>query len=182
MNALTGTATLTRLALRRDRFSLPPGCSGWPASPRRRTAMLADGYRPQADLVEETAARGDAARAMRLLGLASGASVGGYAMIRDYLLLAVLAALMSTFAVVRHTRQNEETGRAELVGAAVVGRHAGLAAALIVTVGANARPGRCCWAWRCSRPASRPPARSRPGPRSPPSASRSPASPRSPPS
>jgi len=59
-------------------------------------------------------------------------------MIRDYLLLAVLAALMSTFAVVRHTRQSEETGRAELIGAAVVGRHAGLAAALIVTVGANA--------------------------------------------
>ena len=58
-------------------------------------------------------------------------------MIRGYLLLAVLAALMSALAVVRHTRQNEETGRAELVGAAVVGRHAGLAAALIVTVGAN---------------------------------------------
>ena len=58
-------------------------------------------------------------------------------MTRGYLLLAVLAALMSALAVVRHTRQNEETGRAELVGAAVVGRHAGLAAALIVTVGAN---------------------------------------------
>jgi putative exporter of polyketide antibiotics len=73
-----------------------------------------------------------------MLGLASGASVGGYAVVRDYLLLAVLAALMSTFAVVRHTRQSEETGRAELIGAAVVGRHAGLAAALIVTVAANA--------------------------------------------
>ena len=58
-------------------------------------------------------------------------------MIRGYLLLALLAGLMSVLAVVRHTRQNEETGRAELVGAAVVGRHAGLAAALIVTVGAN---------------------------------------------
>src|SRR5205823_1510149 len=52
-------------------------------------------------------------------------------------LLAVLAALMSTFAVVRHTRQSEETGRAELIGAGVVGRHAGLTAALIVTVGAD---------------------------------------------
>jgi ABC-2 type transport system permease protein len=39
--------------------------------------------------------------------------------------------------MVRHTRQAEETGRAELIGAAVVGRHAGLAAALIVTVAAN---------------------------------------------
>ena len=75
---------------------------------------------------------------MRLVGLASGASIGGYAMLRGYVTLAVLGALMSTFAVVRHTRQGEETGRAELVGAAVVGRHAGLAAALIVTVGADA--------------------------------------------
>jgi len=49
----------------------------------------------------------------------------------------VLAALMSALSVVRHTRQNEETGRAELVGAAVVGRHAGLAAALGIAVGAN---------------------------------------------
>jgi len=59
-------------------------------------------------------------------------------MVRDYVLVAVLAALMSTFAVVRHSRQGEETGRAELVGAAVVGRGAGLAAALVVTVAANA--------------------------------------------
>jgi ABC-2 type transport system permease protein len=74
---------------------------------------------------------------MRLTGLASGATVGGYTMIRGYVTLAVLAALMSTFAVVRHTRQGEETGRAELVGAAVVGRHAALAAALTVTVAAD---------------------------------------------
>ena len=44
---------------------------------------------------------------------------------------------MSTLLVVRHTRQNEETGRAELVGAAVVGRKALLTAALVVAVGAN---------------------------------------------
>ena len=75
--------------------------------------------------------------ALRIFGVVSGVSVGSAFMTRGYLLLAVLAALMSALAVVRHTRQNEETGRAEMVGAAVVGRHAGLAAALIVTVGAN---------------------------------------------
>jgi ABC-2 type transport system permease protein len=75
--------------------------------------------------------------ALRIFGVASGASEGATTMIRGYLLLAVLAALISALTVVRHTRQNEETGRAELVGAAVVGRYAGLAAALIVTVGAN---------------------------------------------
>ena len=75
--------------------------------------------------------------ALRIFGVVSGVSIGSAFMTRGYLLLAVLAAVMSALAVVRHTRQNEETGRAEMVGAAVVGRHAGLAAALIVTVGAN---------------------------------------------
>jgi ABC-2 type transport system permease protein len=45
---------------------------------------------------------------------------------------------MSTFAVVRHTRQNEETGRAELIGASVVGRDALLTAAMVTVILANA--------------------------------------------
>ncbi len=47
---------------------------------------------------------------------------------------------MSTLAVVRHTRQNEETGRAELIGSAVVGHLAPLTAALLVVAGADLRP------------------------------------------
>ena len=39
--------------------------------------------------------------------------------------------------MIRHTRAEEEAGRRELLGSTVVGRHAGLAAALIATVGAN---------------------------------------------
>jgi ABC-2 type transport system permease protein len=137
MNALTGTSRLTWLALRRDRVSLSLWVLGLAGFTAGTTALWADAYRNNvASLVEDTAMAATSP-GIRMLGLASGASVGAYAMIRDYLLLAVLAALMSTFAVVRHTRQSEETGRAELVGAAVVGRHAGLAAALIVTVGAN---------------------------------------------
>ena len=46
---------------------------------------------------------------------------------------------MSILLVVRHTRADEETGRAELVGAGVVGRHAPLAAALVVAAIADAR-------------------------------------------
>src|SRR5215211_1572644 len=137
MNALTGTAALTRLALRRDRITLPVWVFGLAAFTAGTTALWTDQYRIAADLVQDTRIAATSP-GIRMLGLASGPSVGGYAMVRDYVLLAVLAALMSTFAVVRHTRQSEETGRAELIGAAVVGRHAGLAAALIVTVGANA--------------------------------------------
>jgi ABC-2 type transport system permease protein len=53
-------------------------------------------------------------------------------------MLAVAAALMSVFLVVRHTRAEEETGRAELVRAGVVGRHAPLTAALATLLAANA--------------------------------------------
>jgi ABC-2 type transport system permease protein len=137
MNALTGTAALTRLALRRDRITLPVWMLGLAAFLAATTAMWVDQLGDPADLAQDVRLAASNP-GIRLLGLASGANVGGYALIRDYLLLAVLAALMSIFAVVRHTRQNEETGRAEMIGAAVVGRHAGLAAALIVTVAANA--------------------------------------------
>jgi ABC-2 type transport system permease protein len=74
---------------------------------------------------------------MRVLGLVTGQSVGGYTLHRDALTLAVLAALMSVFAVVRHTRQAEELGREEILGAGVVGRYASLAAAVVVTLAAN---------------------------------------------
>ncbi|MFC5262747.1 ABC transporter permease [Kribbella qitaiheensis] len=137
MITLTGTATLTRLALRRDRITLPAWILGLTIFTTATTALWANEFRnPAADLVQETRVTATNP-GIRMLGLASGPSVGGYAMVRDYLLLAVLAALMSTFAVVRHTRQSEESGRAELIGAASVGRYANLAAALIVTIVSN---------------------------------------------
>ena len=51
--------------------------------------------------------------------------------------LAVPAAMMSIFLVVRHTRAEEETGRAELIRSAVVGRYAAPVSALIVASLAN---------------------------------------------
>jgi ABC-2 type transport system permease protein len=74
---------------------------------------------------------------MRVLGLATGASTGGYTLHRDGLTLAVLAAVMSILTVVRHTRQSEELGREEMLGAGVVGRYASLTAAVVVAVAAN---------------------------------------------
>lgn len=52
--------------------------------------------------------------------------------------LFILAALMSIFLVTRHTRSEEQSGRAELVRASVTGRHTMLTAALLVTGIANA--------------------------------------------
>ena len=53
------------------------------------------------------------------------------------LFIYILMALFSIFTITRHTRAEEQTGRAELVRSNVVGRHATLTAALMVTVMVN---------------------------------------------
>jgi ABC-2 type transport system permease protein len=83
-----------------------------------------------------TTAASVATRALN--GPVGGTSLGAIVAVELFHTLAVMTALMSTFLVVRHTRQNEETGRSELIGSAVVGRLAGLSAALVVAGVANA--------------------------------------------
>jgi ABC-2 type transport system permease protein len=136
MNGLTGTLRLARLAARRDRVTLPSWIVGIAAFVAVTTALFAHDLATRADLVRETRIVATNA-GMRVLGITSGPSVGGYMLHREYVMLAALAALMSTFTVVRHTRQSEELGRAEMIGATVVGRHAGLAAAVLVALGAD---------------------------------------------
>ena len=137
MSAFTGTLRLVRLALRRDRIQLPIWLVGMAAGLTASATAILDTYPTQADRVAAATLLANNPATLVLRGPAANASTGALIMNDALWILGVLAALMSIFAVVRHTRQNEETGRAELIGAAPVGRHAGLAAALIVTVGAN---------------------------------------------
>ena len=64
-------------------------------------------------------------------------TVGAVVMNETALWLFIAVSLMSVFMVVRHTRTEEETGRAELVRAAPVGRHAALTAAMVGTLLVN---------------------------------------------
>lgn len=137
MTGFVGTTRLIRLALRRDRFTLPAWIFGMAGFLAATTAMFEASYAenpmllgPDTQMVVENPG-------MRVLGLVTGQSVGAYTLHRDALTLAVLAALMSILAVVRHTRQAEELGRSEMLGAGVVGRHAPLTAAVSVAVAAN---------------------------------------------
>jgi len=132
----TGTRRLTRLAARRDRYTLPAWWAGLGLFVAGTTALFVRDLARYEDLVQETSLVATNA-GMRLIGLTSGASVGGYMLHREYVTLAALAALMSTFAVIRHTRQNEELGRAEMLGSTVVGRYAGLAAGVLIAVAAD---------------------------------------------
>ncbi|SIR72269.1 ABC transporter permease [Micromonospora avicenniae] len=137
MSAFTGTGRLARLALRRDRIRLGIWVLGTPLLGYALAASVAGLYPDEAARrgYATTSASSLVARAFN--GPIAGTDLGAVVVAETYATLAVLVALLSTFAVVRHTRQNEETGRAELLGASVVGRYALLTAALLVVVGAN---------------------------------------------
>lgn len=72
-----------------------------------------------------------------LRGLPDGTGVGAVVFFQGYAFTAVLAGLMSTFLVVRHTRSDEELGRAELLGSVPIPRAASLAATLLLGTAAN---------------------------------------------
>src|SRR5699024_9686157 len=91
--------------------------------------------------------------------------------------LMIGAALMSILTVSRHTRTEEQTGRAELVRANVTGRHTQLIAALVLTVIMNLLLSACMAGPstsrrpppnRCRRPFCSPSASGLPGASSPP--------------
>ena len=137
MSDFTGTIRLVRLALRRDRITLPAWILGMAGFLAATTAMFEDSYTKHPQLLVPDTRIVVVNPGMRVLGLVTGPHVGGYTLHRDGLTLAVLAAMMSVLAVVRHTRQSEELGREEMLRAGVVGRNASLAAAVLVALAAN---------------------------------------------
>jgi ABC-2 type transport system permease protein len=71
------------------------------------------------------------------LGLVFSPTPGGLVAWRSGLQSAILIGPANLLFIIRHTRTEEESGRRELLGSAVVGRHAPLTAALCVVLGAN---------------------------------------------
>lgn len=138
MSTFTGTARLTRLALRRDRVQLPIWILSTTLLAAVSISASTEQYPAEADRITVLRTAVETPALLMLRAAPTGASTGEMVVFSILPFLAVLAGFMSTLAVVRHTRQNEETGRSEMIGAMVVGRHASLTAALIVTVVANA--------------------------------------------
>ena len=133
----TGTVRLVRLGVRRDRVRLAAWVLGMAAFLAATTAMFADTYATHPELLVPDTRVVVENPGMRVLGLVTGASVGGYTLHRDALTLSVLAAMMSILTVVRHTRQAEELGREEMLAAGVVGRYASLASGVVVALAAD---------------------------------------------
>lgn len=132
-----GTLTLLRLAIRRDRIKLSVWLFSIAILVTAVTAAMSDFLPTQEEIVKQVIIRAESP-AMRVFDApASGASVGAFTMMRGSILIAVLTVLMSMQTVIRHTRQNEETGRAELIASTAVGKYASVTAALTVVVFAN---------------------------------------------
>ncbi|MBT2410158.1 ABC transporter permease [Streptomyces sp. ISL-12] len=138
MSALAGTGTLLRFALRRDRVLIPVwvGVNALMALSMPRTL---DSMYPtpagRADLLGQVAAN-SSLRAM--VGPLFGDSLGALTAWRVGVYAGAVAAVMSLLIVVRHTRDEEESGRDELLRAGAVGRRAPLTAALLAAAVANA--------------------------------------------
>ncbi|MFJ7301970.1 ABC transporter permease [Streptomyces sp. NPDC099088] len=134
---LAGTGTLLRLALRRDRVTLPVWIGVTGLLVLSLPGSLKSVYATPAE-------RADVARQMltnsslrATYGPVFADSLGGLTAWRVGCFAGVLAAVMSLIVVVRHTRDEEESGRQELVSAAMVGRRAPLTAALLAALVAN---------------------------------------------
>jgi ABC-2 type transport system permease protein len=133
---MTGTARLIRLILRRDRGILPIWVFVLGALPAGYIASFEGLFPTDAERIQYARVGADNAGFVALYGLLRGDSFAELANWRAGF-VPVLIGLAALLTVIRHTRADEEAGRTELIGAAVVGRQAQLAAALIVTAAAS---------------------------------------------
>ena len=142
-DALVGTGRLVRFMLRRDRVRLAVwvlslgGLASYSVAALKTTYPTAADRQARAELMRNPAA-------VLLSGPGYGTSdytLGAMVANEVMLTVALGAAVMSLLQVVRHTRAEEEAGRAELVRAGAVGRRAPLTAALAVTGMADAAVG-----------------------------------------
>jgi ABC-2 type transport system permease protein len=134
---LTGTGTLAKLALRRDRIMLPAWVYVVVGGVAANAYTFAKLYKTESSRAALVASGKSDPALLFLYGRLNGDSVGALTAWRYGVWGALFAALMSVFLVIRHTRGDEETGRLELIGSARVGRQAPLAAAIGVAALAN---------------------------------------------
>ncbi|MCI4063713.1 ABC transporter permease [Micromonospora sp. R77] len=136
MSTLTGARHLARLMLRRDRLLLPLWMLVLAVLPATYAKSFFELFSTPAERAAYVVGTGRNPSVVALLGPLYGDSVGALTAQRGGFLL-TLVALASLLTVIRHTRTEEEAGRRELLGGSVLGRYAGLTAALAVTYAAD---------------------------------------------
>lgn len=131
MSTRSGTGLLLRQNLRRDRIITPIWLVVLGALCLASAAATPGLYDTEAARVRAAEAINNSPAIVALYGpILDVRSEGELSMTKMTVLYAVFAAVLLVVLVRRHTRVEEESGRAELVGGTVVGRDASLAAAV----------------------------------------------------
>jgi ABC-2 type transport system permease protein len=135
-DGFAGTGALLRLAIRRDRIIASIWILLFVIMAASSSSASQDLYNTLESRVRAGNAVNNTAATLALYGrVFDPTSLGAVSLIKMGAMGAALVALVAIFTVVRHTRAEEEAGRAELLGATVVGRYAPLTAALLLSVG-----------------------------------------------
>ena len=135
MKTLAGTGPLLRLALRRDRVVIASTLAFL-------FAMTAGSVRATVDLYPDAASRRTAALAAESMPAMVALyghihdldGVGGVGLAKLVIIDALTLVALVVMVMRRHTRQEEESGRLELLGSQVMGRRAPLASATILSL------------------------------------------------
>jgi ABC-2 type transport system permease protein len=141
MTALAGSAALIRLFLRLDRVRLPVWIVVLGIVPVGTAEAFQSLYSSEASRLELAATVTSNPAFTALLGPLFEPSIGGLTVWRVGTLGSFLLGLMAVLTMARHTRDDEESGRRELLGSTVVGRHAPLVAALTMVMVAGVLTG-----------------------------------------
>ena len=128
---------LLRLALRRDRLMIPAWVITLGALAGLTASSYANLYATEASRRQVTETLAGTPATLALYGRIYGDSIGAITAWRLGGLAVALGAVMSILLVVRHTRAEEDSGRAELVAAGAIPRRAALSTALLVAGGAS---------------------------------------------
>ncbi|MEV6280314.1 ABC transporter permease [Nocardia sp. NPDC051832] len=139
----TGTTKLLRLFLRRDRIVLPLWVLLLGFMPAIQVLSVKGLYKTQADLDQYAASLAKSPALAAMYGPVFDSTLGSVGTWKAGAMYTMIA-IATILTVIRHTRVEEETGRAELVGATAIGRNAGLTAALIMTFGGTLIAGILC--------------------------------------
>jgi len=136
-SAATGTATLLRLALRRDRVLIPAVAAGLGIlviSSAEATIALYRGA-DSARLAQDVAGVVGNPAFLAMYGpLPTPPTLDAFSIFKTIMMGAIFLGIAVVAVVRRHTRTEEEEGRFELVGSGVVGRRAPLTAAVLAAL------------------------------------------------
>ncbi|MFE1593363.1 ABC transporter permease [Nocardia sp. NPDC058705] len=140
-----GTGQMLRLYLRRDRVVAPLWALSIGLMPALQIVSIKDIYTTAEQLDGFAATTAASPALIAMYGPVFSSALGSIGTWKAGAMYAVIAIAV-VLTVIRHTRVEEETGRAELVGATSIGRFAGLTGALLLTYGASTVAGIICTA------------------------------------